>query len=141
MNQDELVLQLQTYREIQQEQQSKTEFQPLLKLKALFAIPTHSTFLSSPKNYLQLFVKQNKFFHILFFQPPRYSIHITESLKGFQMKPLWIFSYSQRDNNFRVFHMSKTIDGLNLKKPFWFSHIVRETRSLWVFPTSKPSMI
>ena len=36
----------------------------------------------------------------------------TESLKCFEMKPLWVFSDSPRDKNFRVFHTSKTIDGL-----------------------------
>ena len=27
----------------------------------------------------------------------------TESLKGFELKPLWVFSYSPRDKNFRDF--------------------------------------
>ena len=52
----------------------------------------------------------------------------TESLKGFEMKRFWVFSYSPRNKNIRGFyHTSKTIDGLNLKKPFWvFSYSPRD---------------
>ena len=31
------------------------------------------------------------------------TIRYTESFKGFEMKPLWVFSYSPRDKNFRGF--------------------------------------
>ena len=43
----------------------------------------------------------------------------TESLKGFEMK-LYGFSHSVRKiRTLGVFHTSKTIHDLNLKKPFW----------------------
>ena len=51
----------------------------------------------------------------------------TESLKGFEMKPLWVFSDCPRDKNFRVLQARETIDGLNLNKPFWvFSYSPRD---------------
>ena len=43
------------------------------------------------------------------------------------MKPLWVFSDSPRDKNFRVLQARETIDGLNLNKPFWvFSYSPRD---------------
>ena len=54
--------------------------------------------------YLERFCSANIFisqFTKIF--PAKISIVNTESFKGFEMKPLWVFSYSPRDKNFRGF--------------------------------------
>ena len=37
---------------------------------------------------------------------------------GFEVKPLWVFSYSLRDKAFMGFPYEYIIDGLSWKKPF-----------------------
>ena len=64
---------------------------------------------------------------------------INSSLKVLKVLKYNLYGFSHTVRETRtlvVFRTNKIIDGLNLKKPFW----VHETRPLWVFHTSKPSM-
>ena len=52
---------------------------------------------------------------------------MTESLKGFEMKPFGFSHTVRKTRTSGVLHTGKTIDGLNSKKPFWvFSYSPRD---------------
>ena len=50
------------------------------------------------------------------------------------MKPLWVFSDSPRDKDFRDFPYEYNIDGLNLKKHFWIFSYSPRNNTFMGFP-------